>query len=65
MWGVSIVNLLNIHTLIFPVSIREVKWSGRRHRSRCAITDDSSCVRCVSMAVFDLVLTENVGYCYI
>ena len=60
-----VLNLLNIHTLIFPVSSRGVQWSGRRHGSRCAITDDSSCVRCVTMAVFDLVLTKNVGYCYI
>ena len=63
--SIIIVNLLNNPTLIFPVSIRGVQWSGRRHGSRCATTDDSSCVRCVSIAVFDLVLTENVGYCYI
>ena len=62
---IIIVNLLHIHTLIFPVPSRGVQWSGRRHGSGCAITDDSSCVRCVSIAVFDLVLTDNVGYCYI
>ena len=55
-------NLLNIHTLIFPVSSRGVQWSWWRHESRCVITDDSSRVRCVSIAVY-LVLTENVGYC--